>query len=448
VLAVVLGFPLLLMDAIRRRHPPAPNRLLALPALSAGLAPGLQDEDRRTARYSAWVDVCEGPVVVNLEDLKGRRFSLMAFDAWGDCIASVSSRFRPSAYHELAIVGSRWNGEAVARGTAARAPGDTAWVVARISRRAAGDLTGRLDEPAAPFLTRASAKGLERLEGGAEEMTPCHQDSIGLLLDLPPEEFFFRLGVLTKRHRPRGPCGRLVRVLHRLKWTMIKASAAGWGAAFVDALRDGRAAGIDMIARASERECAVAKSHWSRAGAAEHTSRARALPRAVQAWTGLGAPRPADLVQLRCGRDSADRPLRGDERYVIRFPVGCQPPANAFWELSALAENPAEAAIPMLSAIDSDSGLTLQSDGALCVSIQRQPPIPGAAVNWLRPPEGAFSLSLRLHWPTQAMISGEWRMPGVEQVPRPWPSARLDATDWEAAMPTPTRFRPSDASLR
>ena len=95
--ASVLGFPLMLGDAVRRGHPLAPNQFLHLPRLGGALAPGLRDDERRTTRHSAWIDVSQTPIVVTLGDLQDRHFSLMAFDAWGDCVASLSSRTRSGA---------------------------------------------------------------------------------------------------------------------------------------------------------------------------------------------------------------------------------------------------------------------------------------------------------------------------------------------------------------
>ena len=152
--ASVLGFPLMLVDAVRRGHPLAPNQFLHLPRLGGALAPGLRDDERRTTRHSAWIDVSQTPIVVTLGDLQDRHFSLMAFDAWGDCVASLSSRTRSGPRQHLVIVGRHWDGRLGVRAGGEGRTSITFNVTARDAesfRRAEAELTA--------MLARAVARG-------------------------------------------------------------------------------------------------------------------------------------------------------------------------------------------------------------------------------------------------------------------------------------------------
>ena len=63
---IVLGFPLLLVDAVRRTHPVSMNQVLALPDDCSVIAPGLTDDDDLIVRASAWIDLSEGPMLLAL----------------------------------------------------------------------------------------------------------------------------------------------------------------------------------------------------------------------------------------------------------------------------------------------------------------------------------------------------------------------------------------------
>lgn len=411
--AAVLGFPLLVVDLIRRSHPPVANRLCPLPSRWNDLAPGLQDDERRIARHSAWIDVSDRPIVITLDDLQGRHFSLMAFDAWGDVVANLSSRCWPSADQSLTIVGPRWNGRVPERGSAVRAPGDGVWLISRVSRHPDGDSRGRLDEPTAPILSRVLPHGLEPIEPGPWGMASGATNAIDLIRGLAPEEFFLQLTILTKWRPSPDACYQLTSLLQRLRWTAAAARTGGWSGAFVQALSNGLATGLAMIRCAAENQDPGPLNAWVRLGATPDTPPTGALSRAARVWNSLGAPRAVDLLQFICDRDANGQSLQGTASYALHFPPGRLPRANAFWELSPLSEQPSDTTDGMSSAIGSESALTLEPDGGLRVLIQREPPAIG--VNWLRPPPGDFRLAMRLHWPTHAMIRGDWPMPAVER---------------------------------
>jgi hypothetical protein len=112
-------------------------------------------------------------------------------------------------------------------------------------------------------------------------------------------------------------------------------------------------------------------------------------------------------------------PLDSAARYVIRFPKGALPPANAFWSLTVynadqyLAANPANR-----YAIESRDVLVTEPDGSTVLYIQRESPGAARAANWLpTPADGPFSLTLRLYWPKAEALNGQWVPPPVERQP-------------------------------
>ena len=106
--------------------------------------------------------------------------------------------------------------------------------------------------------------------------------------------------------------------------------------------------------------------------------------------------------------------------YTLRFAPGQFPPANAFWSLtmyelpaSLLVANPLNRYLinsPMLP------NLKLDDDGGLTLYIQHDSPGADKESNWLPAPSGSFWAALRLYWPKDAALNGEWVAPPLRRV--------------------------------
>lgn len=107
-------------------------------------------------------------------------------------------------------------------------------------------------------------------------------------------------------------------------------------------------------------------------------------------------------------------------RYTLRFAPGQFPPVNAFWSLtmydlpaSLLVENPLNRYLinsPMLP------GLQLDADGGLTLYIQHDSPGADKESNWLPAPDGPFWSAMRLYWPKDAALNGQWNAPPMQRV--------------------------------
>jgi hypothetical protein len=60
--------------------------------------------------------------------------------------------------------------------------------------------------------------------------------------------------------------------------------------------------------------------------------------------------------------------------------------------------------------------LKLDADGGLTLYIQNESPGKDKEANWLPAPKGPFSMYLRLYWPKEAALKGQWTAPPVERV--------------------------------
>jgi hypothetical protein len=117
--------------------------------------------------------------------------------------------------------------------------------------------------------------------------------------------------------------------------------------------------------------------------------------------------------------DSEGAKLDGANSYTVRFPAGELPPVNAFWSLtmyelpaSLLVANPLDRYLlnsTMLSQFVKDAG------GGITLYLQNQSPGKDKEANWLPAPKGPFWVIMRLYWPKEAALNGDWKLPVVEQ---------------------------------
>ena len=95
--------------------------------------------------------------------------------------------------------------------------------------------------------------------------------------------------------------------------------------------------------------------------------------------------------------------------------MGQTPPTRATWSVSMY--DPQGYYVP--NAINRYNlaawmPLNYNSDGSLDLYIQATSPGPDKEVNWLpAPASGPFNLTVRDYWPTEAVLGGTWKLPGL-----------------------------------
>lgn len=114
--------------------------------------------------------------------------------------------------------------------------------------------------------------------------------------------------------------------------------------------------------------------------------------------------------------DAAGEPLdASNRRYVLRFGPDELPPVHAFWSVtmyelpsSMLTPNPIDRYLinsPM------QPELLRDADGGITLHIHSDSPGPDREANWLPAPDGPFWVAMRLYWPSEEALSGEWQQP-------------------------------------
>ena len=408
---LILAFPLLLLDAVRRVHAPGHDEFQLVLEDPAFLAPGLAADgcDRFAILASAWIDLSGEPVILHLPPTHGRHFVLTICDAMGGIFASVGSRRGEYPDTNLALVGPRWCGQLPSGLQARRAPSDGVWALSRTYAHSA------IDRPAALARTR---RLVARRYGSGELLHPAvtalqasARSCLSETLDMAAPELFERLDERLDRIDPRSQ-GQFRQRLYDLRAQIgVPPQGAIWSPELIQALDRGFADAKAAIHRAATQEMQRTPG-WRLLPVGTTEAGLAPLARAARLYTSLGAPAREDLLTFVCDQDDRGRPLSGTHRYRLHFARDALPPADAFWRLSVCGTSEGD----WPRSLGDRSDLAPNADGSLDVLVQHTPPALEQTSNWLPAPTDEWSLVLRLHCPRADILSQAWLPPTVERV--------------------------------
>jgi hypothetical protein len=143
--------------------------------------------------------------------------------------------------------------------------------------------------------------------------------------------------------------------------------------------------------------------------------------RAAAAMAGIyGNDEVEALYPLLATDSEGNKPDCSRNRYTLTFPKGQLPPVNAFWSVTMydgktqlLIENPINRYLinsPMLP------DLKKNDDGSLTIYLQKNSPGKEKESNWLPAPDGPIYVAMRLYWPKEEAVKGDWKPPAVQRV--------------------------------
>jgi hypothetical protein len=143
--------------------------------------------------------------------------------------------------------------------------------------------------------------------------------------------------------------------------------------------------------------------------------------RAAAAMAGIYGNDAVEALYPMLAKDSdGNKPDCSKNRYTLTFPKGQLPPCNAFWSVTMydgktqlLIENPINRYLinsPMLP------DLKKNNDGSLTIYMQKDSPGKDKESNWLPAPDGPIYVVMRLYWPKEEALKGEWKPPAVKRV--------------------------------
>ncbi|MFF0561722.1 DUF1254 domain-containing protein [Streptomyces sp. NPDC004266] len=373
-----------------------------------------------TLYSSAWLDLSDQPLVLALPEFGDRFWMVPILDAWSNVCAVVGQRDNGPSAGPFLIAGPSWSGGAPAGLTLLKSPTAVNWIIARYATSGPSDFpavnrlqddtrliplsewTGDPDDhsppadvpvPADAVTTTAPVDQVHALSG-REYFTLLNQ----MMVDNPPDPADAPfLGSAAKLGIAPGAS------LDDLSPDELATLDAG--------AQRGPEVLRDLLART---ESANSGGWTVHRGLGDYgTDYAK---RAVITRFGYGANLDADALYPHATTDADGRLLDGAHTYMLHFDAGNTPPVDGFWSLTMMNEHQLFADNPLdRYAIGDRSGMRTNPDGSLDIHVQHDNPGPDRESNWLPAPAGSFNVFLRLYWPQQPALTGDWTPPPLQR---------------------------------
>ena len=412
--AYIYAFPLYEMYRVRYQalyNPANPrratvNRFAHRRELADHTSRAVTTPNNDTIYSSAFLDLAQGPLVLDVPDIADRYYSLAFMDFYTNDFAYVGTRMTGGQAGKYVIAGPGWQGAAMPEGARPIAsPTNAVWLLGRFLVADASDL---------PNAHRVQDE--LRLAPLAASTAPSF-DGPAIDPDDPWNFFAVVNHALTQNPPPQRDAAMVARIAAINVGPGQRFDAGRFDAAQQQALLAGIADAKRLIAAKSLRGTVV--NGWAYGVPGVGNFATDYLLRAAVALKGLAALEPAEAMYLTY----VGTPLDGSAAYRLHFDADRLPPVAAFWSLSIYQVMPdgrlffADNPLRRYSIGDRTPGLRRNADGSLDLYIQQVSPPAAAASNWLPAPAGQLSLILRAYLPRAALIDESYAPPALERQP-------------------------------
>ena len=421
------GFPLLLMEQTREAATTAPypcglgaptNRFKHLfappgPDFRAVVRPNVD-----TLYSSAFLDLSEKPMVLEVPAINDRFYMLAMLDAWSNNFAAPGTQQNGGKATRYLITGPGWTGTVPAGMERIAAPTSLVWIIGRT------ELKGRGDVPAANAVQKSyrlhplGGAPVPAPKGECRSMASYGETPEDTVKHLDGTTFFDKLDGLLAAYPPPA---RDEKMLAKLRLIGVdgdpETSVAALSPRNREALDAGIARGQQIIDKSFD--LAGRLDTWSpdptQVPLGDYGD--KYLVRAVVSQIGFGANRNEFAVYQNTARDGSKAMLDGSKAsYRMQFGPGKTPPVNAFWSVTVYDADGFLVANPRnVYALGTNTGLKADPDGGATIAFSAQKPDDVPEQNWLPVPKGPFEVTLRMYWPEEPILSGQWTAPPIEK---------------------------------
>ena len=438
------------------------NQIVSVAALATPQVQTVVSPNADTAYTVAWLDLLDGPIVINVPDTGGRFYTFQFLDAFTNDFAYVGSGSTGTHAGAYALVPPGWSGSLPAGVTRIDAPSSTVWLLGRTLVDHSADVPAvkRLQQQYEATPLAAWSAGERQPPVVLDQYPPTLPKSIptgaqfiatlnnDLEIDPPPATDDCALSAMA----PTG-----VAVPHPTPAQSLLADSTDEAPPAPTVASDpvanaaitaGTAAAAQIVTDAAatlNANSRAANNGWEILGSWVGRYGEDYIGRAIVTQSLLAANTPQQTIYPLADTDLTGAQLNGSQRYTIRVSKGHLPPVNAFWSLTLnnasffLYPNQ----IDRYEIGDRTSGLQFARDGSLTVYVQHDAPAAAAQrANWLPAPAGVFHLTLRLYTPQAAALSAIWKPPPVERA-RALSAARLAKPSLRRLRIVPASFRPA-----
>jgi len=347
-----------------------------------------------TLYTNAWLDLADGPLVIEIPDMGERYWALGFLDMWTNPFAYAGRRTTGNRAQRLFVHGPQWQGKTPDGMIAVAAPGADIWIIGRI-----------LVDPDAVDMARVTQLQQQFAILKADDLAPaaCVKDTAmdGRKTDALDATQYV---AIVDAAWARNPAGEDAAEL--ASWQRAKTQDT---AALQSAL--------DTVCHALRGDVSASQTHggWSIPVAIRTHYGSRIRLRARVAYNFIGALGIEEAMYPTAEVDAQGQPLDGQHAYELYFPPGATPQVDAFWSLTMYRKSTcllAANAIDRYSIGDRTPNLHYEADGGLRIAIQADAPRQ-TPTNWLPAPREPFYLILRLYQPREPHLDFSFPYPPV-----------------------------------
>lgn len=431
--AVVYGYPLVLMDTSKQvmtssasygRETAAVNEFSHSRKIPDASYTGAVSPSVDTLPSSAWVDLSNEPIVLSVPATGQRYYTMSILDGWTNVFASPGTRTTGNGAGNYVIVGPNWQGQIPVNVQKIQAPSNMVLIVAHTFVKGPKDsnLVHAIQNryrltPLSQFYRTMAPVAMRPAIVMDYDPLNLRDTPMNVVASMDAQTFLTRLSHLMKDNPPaaedRGMLENLAKIGVTPGQTVDFAQLPEDVKKSLDQAVRG---GFERVAELAHNVPGRIMNGWV-SGTELGSYGSNYEARAAIAWMGLGANLPEDAIYPTARVDGDGVPLRGTNKYVLHFAKGQLPPANAFWSVTMYNSRQNFVVNPMNRySLGSKSKLRANKDGSTNIYIQTAHPGKAKLANWLPAPQGEFNLMMRLYWPKQAALNGEWRTPGVQKL--------------------------------
>ena len=394
--AYIFGYPLVISSLTREYGKDEINKFSHMRELPKASYKKVVKPNFDTLYSTAWLDLSKGPVFLTLPEVKDRYFQVQLLDAWTHVFSSLGTRTSGISEQSFIIVGPNWKGKVDEGSRLIHSPTQDVWIIGRTEVKDESDLSQ----------AHAIQDGYKlvptRVSHDKSVFSPADQPPVQYLESMKAKEFYKKLKSLLINNPPHPQ--------DKSKIDLEFINDLGNISQLQEGIEKGRQ---DMIQ--GVRNLGNIHNGWRiLTNLGDYGT--DYLRRAIIAKIGLGANLAKDALYPTSVWDRNGEPLHGTSRYTIHFDNGNLPPTKAFWSITIydkkgfLVENRHKR-----YALGSRDNLSFNPDGSLDIYLQNNPPTHGDPSNWLPIPRDRFTVTMRIYWPGNEVLTHKWVPPQIEQ---------------------------------
>ncbi len=365
-----------------------------------------------TLYHQAWLDLKNGPLILEVPDIADRYFVLPFLDAYGNQFKYIGTRTTGENGGTYVVMGPNWKGTLPANLSDAntiQSPTNLVWIIGRILVKGPDDVQNVHDIQDRITFTPIIQNATSPPGNGTTFPTADNIKKLGL------PYFDILSKTLTDNPAPANQSSLVKKFETIGVGPGMIPSKEVTDQNIIDALKTGISEAEKMI-DAKLANLGTNVNGWT-FNLDTGVYGEDYLLRATMTKAGFGAQSPEEALYPNTLVDGNGTQLNASNNttYVIHFDKGQSPPVKAFWSITMydkdgfFVDNP----IHRYNIGDRTVGLKNNTDGSFDIYIDSKNPGPEKESNWLPAPDGPFNLLLRMYNPDESVLNGDYQIPPV-----------------------------------